>query len=144
MKTAIIALICLALFLFQNLEVHATSQDDLEAGKVSYVTYCSSCHGVDGKGSGPLASELRSKPANLTALTQSASGVFPKSKVRAVIDGREIFAAHGSREMPLWGEMFVFESTGGGVAVDQEPETTNKHVDNRIDQLVTFIQSIQE
>jgi cytochrome c oxidase cbb3-type subunit III len=35
-------------------------------GKKLYVTYCSSCHGDNGKGDGPAAQSLPVKPANHT------------------------------------------------------------------------------
>jgi mono/diheme cytochrome c family protein len=41
------------------------AQDQAE-GKKLYVTYCSSCHGDDGKGDGPAARSLPVKPANHT------------------------------------------------------------------------------
>ena len=79
-----------------------------------------------------------------TDLAQAVGGTFPKEAVRAIIDGRQMFAAHGSREMPLWGEMFTFESTGGGVAEDGMPEMTQELVDERIDQLVAYIGTLQQ
>ncbi len=37
-----------------------------EKGKKLYEQYCLQCHGVDGKGTGPLASSLEHAPADLT------------------------------------------------------------------------------
>jgi len=39
---------------------------DISKGKVLYETYCTSCHGMSGKGDGPAAVSLRPKPRNLT------------------------------------------------------------------------------
>ena len=37
------------------------------AGRVLYTTYCASCHGVDGRGSGPVAGSLVVRPSDLRA-----------------------------------------------------------------------------
>ena len=134
--------VLVSLFLFGT--AVARSGEDVEFGKIAYGTYCAVCHGSTGKGDGPVAGQLKNKPADLTSLAQAVGGTFPKEAVRAIIDGRQMFAAHGSREMPLWGEMFTFESTGGGVAEDGMPEMTQELVDERIDQLVAYIGTLQQ
>jgi mono/diheme cytochrome c family protein len=116
---------------------------EIEAGKTAFGTYCAACHGVSAKGDGPVAAQLVTKPSDLTKLTRGASGVFPHDSVRAVIDGRTIVTAHGGREMPVWGDMFVFEATGGGVSED-DSELTKEFVAQRINQLTSYIASIQE
>lgn len=122
----------------------AASNDDAELGKIAYGTYCASCHGLDGKGAGPMAGQLVNMPTDLTGLAKAAGGAFPAERVRATIDGRDMPAAHGNREMPLWGEMFVFESTGGGRAEDGMSEMTDELVEQRVGQLVAYIGSLQD
>jgi len=34
-------------------------------GRDSFDRYCAACHGVDGRGTGPVASALRTRPADL-------------------------------------------------------------------------------
>jgi mono/diheme cytochrome c family protein len=68
--------------------------------------YCSSCHGVDGKGNGPAAPALNTKPADLTTIAQRNGGLFPTERIRKIIAGDEQIIAHGSREMPVWGPIF--------------------------------------
>ena len=80
-------------------------------GKGLYMMYCASCHGADGRGDGPAASAFKREPTDLTTLTRIC-GAFPLREVMSVIDGRRFVAAHGSREMPVWGERFV-EELGG-------------------------------
>lgn len=75
-------------------------------GSEMYKTWCSSCHGATGKGDGPTASELKTRPANLTQLAKKNGGKFPTEKVRNYIEGTAVVAAHGSREMPVWGSFF--------------------------------------
>ncbi|RMD84484.1 MAG: cytochrome c [Candidatus Dadabacteria bacterium] len=41
-------------------------KEDIEAGSKIFFTYCTACHGKSGKGDGPAAKSLPSKPANFT------------------------------------------------------------------------------
>ena len=70
-------------------------------GGEMYKTWCASCHGATGKGDGPAASDLKTKPTDLTMLAKKSGG-----KVRNYIDGSATAPAHGSREMPVWGTFF--------------------------------------
>ncbi|HWE51547.1 MAG TPA: cytochrome c [Bryobacteraceae bacterium] len=76
------------------------------SGSESYRTYCASCHGIDGKGSGPAAAALRKAPPDLTLINKRNHGEFPAFRITHIIDGFEVQAAHGSREMPVWGDYF--------------------------------------
>jgi hypothetical protein len=38
-----------------------------------------------------------------TTLTRRNDGIFPIAAVNEIIDGRTLIAAHGNREMPIWG-----------------------------------------
>ena len=58
-------------------------------------------------------------------------GVFPAERVRQVIEGAGP-AAHGDRDMPVWGEVFKRLRVGGASAQD------------RIDAVVRYLQEIQE
>jgi mono/diheme cytochrome c family protein len=71
-----------------------------------YHAYCASCHGVDGKGNGPVAPALNTRPSDLTTIAQRNGGVFPTDRIRKVIEGEELISAHGSSEMPVWGPIF--------------------------------------
>ncbi len=42
----------------------------------------------------------------LTTLARRNHGKFPDARVRSIIAGDENHAAHGSREMPVWGPVF--------------------------------------
>lgn len=69
--------------------------------------YCATCHGRDGKGTGPAAGTLRVLPPDLTTLTTWNGGTFPKARVEALITrDEEMPSAHGSREIPIWGPIF--------------------------------------
>ena len=71
-----------------------------------YTTWCASCHGTSGKGDGPAASDLKTKPTDLTMLAKKNGGKFPTDRVRSYIEGATVAPAHGSREMPVWGTFF--------------------------------------
>jgi mono/diheme cytochrome c family protein len=76
-------------------------------GQKLFRSYCVSCHGVNGKGSGPAAAALKTPPPDLTKITQRNRGTFPFDLVQKIINGEaQSGAAHGSREMPVWGPIF--------------------------------------
>ena len=84
-----------------SLSVAKTSPID---GRQMFTHYCAPCHGVDGKGNGPVTSSLIAKPGDLTQLTKNNGGKFPTAHVIASIEfGQSSPAAHGVRDMPVWG-----------------------------------------
>jgi mono/diheme cytochrome c family protein len=72
-----------------------------------YNSYCASCHGLDGKGDGPAARALDAVPTNLTALAVKNGGTFPATHVATEIQGSAMTPAHGSKDMPVWGPVFM-------------------------------------
>lgn len=103
------------------------------SGKDMYKAYCASCHGEDGTGNGPAAPALKVPPTNLTLLAVKNHGVFPETHVAAVIRGEAVSAAHGSKDMPVWGP--VFFSMG-------QHETSV--VQLRIRNLTKYLESMQQ
>jgi len=74
------------------------------SGADIYRAHCASCHGVAGKGDGPVAPALNTQLPDLSTITQRNGGVFPVARVRKIISGDELIPGHGSREMPIWGQ----------------------------------------
>ena len=107
-------------------------KQDSQDGRGLFKTYCASCHGATGEGNGPAAGALRQKPANLTRFAVSNGGTFPTVKLHRIIDGRDVIA-HGSSEMPVWGNAFKAAHEG----LDEDT------VRARIDAIVVYIESIQ-
>jgi mono/diheme cytochrome c family protein len=70
-------------------------------GQQLYAKYCASCHGLDGRGGTELAGLFKKDPPALTRIAERRGGWFPEVIVAEIVDGR--FAAHGWREMPVWG-----------------------------------------
>lgn len=81
-------------------------------GEQMYHRYCASCHGPEAKGDGPVAQELRTRPSDLRTIAARSSGSYDINAVIKVIDGRSHVAAHGPREMPVWGAIFSEELRG--------------------------------
>lgn len=76
-------------------------------GPTLYKTYCAVCHGVHGRGDGAMAVMLKTPPPDLTRIAQRNEGKFPREAVEKIITGDEARrAAHGTREMPVWGPVF--------------------------------------
>jgi len=76
-------------------------------GSDLYNAYCATCHGKGGKGDGPMAQALVSHLPDLTTIARRNHGTFPMERVEQIISGEEeLTAAHGTREMPMWGPVF--------------------------------------
>src|SRR6516162_4448357 len=80
--------------------------EDFDVGKSEFQSSCASCHGTDGKGNGPVSEQLKVPPPDLTMLAKKNNGVFPTNAVYETIYGSKTIPAHGTREMPIWGERF--------------------------------------
>lgn len=96
----------LRLILIANIVVALNASvwaQDLDPGRLEYLSSCAACHGADGKGAGPMSNALKTKPANLTILAKRSAGVFSPSAVYEMIDGRKATRSHRSSEMPIWG-----------------------------------------
>ena len=111
----------------------------LELGRRDFRSYCSGCHGVEGKGDGTLAEFLTLAIPDITKLTKLNAGIFPEERVMEVIDGRADVKVHGMRDMPVWGDWFNSEA----VSQDTDRDSRELIVQDRIQSLVSFIKSIQ-
>jgi mono/diheme cytochrome c family protein len=107
-----------------------------ELGAPIFQRYCSSCHGLAGRGDGPTAAALRKRPADLTAIAKRRGGEFPTGEIAKFIDGRFELPAHGSREMPIWGERF-----GSDVPDSDVGESIAR---GNIASLVEYLKSLQQ
>ena len=99
----------LLLFFFLAVGTSAGAAET-DSGKQLYTQYCSSCHGMEGRGNGPVTPYLKIKVPDLTLLKKNNKGIYPMSKVMSAIDGSRAVRAHGDREMPVWGEIFRKEA----------------------------------
>jgi mono/diheme cytochrome c family protein len=100
------------------------------SGVEMYKAYCAVCHGVDGTGNGPAAEALKTPPANLTLLSRNNGGKFPAMKVSSTIRGEAGVPAHGTRQMPIWGQLFWTVSGGQESEVQQRVANLTKYVES--------------
>jgi len=77
------------------------------SGKAMYTNYCAPCHGVDGRGQGPVASALRTQPTDLTVLARNNHGKYPDAHIVSVLQNGTALPPHGSAEMPVWGPILA-------------------------------------
>ncbi|MDH3702836.1 MAG: cytochrome c [Alphaproteobacteria bacterium] len=113
--------------------------DELDFGHRLYIQNCASCHGIGGKGDGPLEDYLTLKPANLTVLAKKNVGVFPFAKVFRIIDGRRAIRGHGEKKMPVWGSQFRTDQSS-----PVDPSRVDDFIFGRISALTFYLASIQE
>jgi mono/diheme cytochrome c family protein len=71
---------------------------------VMFDQYCAVCHGSEGRGDGPYAADLTTRPADLTRISARNGGAFPLVRVERHIEG--LNESSGARDMPLWGGLF--------------------------------------
>ena len=99
------------------------------SGVEMFKSYCAACHGGDARGNGPAASALKVPPADLTKLAAKNGGKYPALKVSAVLRGQEALAAHGSQEMPIWGDLFRGMSGGHESEVQQRVVNLTRYIE---------------
>ena len=61
---------------------------------------------AQGRGDGPVSRDLKVKVSDLTLLRSKNKGAYPLDRVMSSIDGSRSVRAHGTRNMPVWGEVF--------------------------------------
>jgi mono/diheme cytochrome c family protein len=105
----------------------------MPSGEQTYKQYCAACHGADAKGSGPVASLLKTPPPNLTTLARRHGGRFPYGYVLNILEFGPGLSAHGSSDMPTWGPVFQY--------LDKQNERV---VQQRIKNLCNYLASLQE
>jgi mono/diheme cytochrome c family protein len=105
-------------------------QTSAASGPEMYKTYCAVCHGTDGKGNGPAAEALKVPPSDLSTLAAKNGGKYPGLKVASIIRGDELLPAHGTKDMPIWGNLFWSMSSGHESEVQQRIVNLNKHIES--------------
>lgn len=113
-------------------EAEMAQKTPLEEGKEWYISYCTMCHGEDGKGGGALVSKLDGPPADLTSIALRR-GEFDDEWVAKVIAGVEGVPGHSTGDMPNWLETFK----------ETERITDDAVVNEKIDNIVVYLKSIQ-
>jgi mono/diheme cytochrome c family protein len=105
-------------------------------GHQMFTAYCAVCHGANGKGNGPAAQAMKVPPTDLTLLSQKSGGTFPANHVAMVLQFGIENSAHGSAQMPIWGDLMrtlAPSASDGDTLVHQ-----------RINNIVDYIKQIQK
>jgi mono/diheme cytochrome c family protein len=100
-------------------------------GATIFRNNCAACHGLEGKGDGPVSKVLKRNVPDLTRLSQRNGGVFPSTHVRTTITfgADNLLPTHGSKTMPIWGPIFheiEFDQDLGNVRL----ETITKYLES--------------
>lgn len=113
----------------------AAQEPVARSGAMLYRQYCASCHGSSGRGDGPVASSLLVEVPDLTRLAIRQKGFFDRDRVERIIDGRFVIGAHGSRTMPIWGEVLSRSAVG-----DPDAERATRTIVGRLADYVWQLQ----
>ena len=115
----------------------AQQEDIVAVGHQEFRHACAVCHGLGGTGESVMTTLnlLTVRPPDLTQLSTKHQGAFPFWQMYRIIDGREEVKGHGTRDMPIWGQVF------------RHPHDSTRVEDTavigRILALVYYLQSIQ-
>ncbi len=101
-----------------------------DSGREMYRAYCASCHGLDGKGYGPVARALKAPPIDLTTLSRRHGGKFPEVRVFQTIEGSAEIAAHGTADMPVWGTVFRLRGGSDEAVVKLRVRNLTRHLES--------------
>ena len=112
-----------------------------DTAKQDFQSLCAPCHGADGRGGGPAAAALRTRPADLTRIA-ARHGTFPVEKITEAVIGLDMPESHGSREMPIWGDRLINEALGEETSVAAAKSAAHD-VEDRIAALVRYLETIQ-
>ncbi len=129
---ALIVVIAFTLAFAQTIKKTPAPYTNPASGQEMYKAYCASCHGLDGKGSGPAASAMKQPIPDLTQLAKKNGGKYPTDHVASVITGDSNSPSHGSAEMPVWGPVFMKVS-----------QHHTSQVQQRVHNLMEYIGSMQ-
>jgi mono/diheme cytochrome c family protein len=107
-------------------------------GKDQFNARCASCHGVSGKGNGPVAKQIGTTVPDLTTYAKRNGGKFPVELAWMKIDGRPV-SFDTERNMPVWGRDFRHEAIAN-VDAKAKPES---YVAAEIAAIVEYMKTLQ-
>lgn len=110
----------------------------MDLGKREFDHKCAVCHGLDGKGGGPYAEQLKRGLPDLTTMARRNGGVFPVSGTYDTIEGAG--KGHGTRAMPVWGVDYTIQAAE---ALPEMPYNQAVYVRTRIMALLEYLNQLQ-
>ncbi len=103
MNLKVRSLTAIALVILLSAVVAAPALADADAAKSNYTTFCVKCHGESGKGDGPAAATLKTKPRDFTDCARM-SKITDDTLFKVIKNGG---GANGlSADMPAWKDGF--------------------------------------
>ena len=119
----------------------ATAQE-ADVGQIEFMASCAQCHGTDGRGDGVISGYLTVPAADLTELAAANGGSFPFEEVYASIASGRRSEAHGTREMPAWGDRYAVEAMQY-FGLPYSPEERDAFIHGQILALIGYLETIQ-
>ena len=89
-----------------------------------------------------MADILKIQPPDLTRIAERNGGIFSEGAVFETIAGSNMPLSHGTREMPIWGNLFIGETLDQSVSVEEAQEAVAEATE-RIKRLVEYLHTIQ-
>lgn len=133
----------LAASICTSLSVGGAHAEGMTVGEFEYNNSCAACHGAKGDGDGPLASFFKAGTLpQLSLLQKNNDGVFPVSRVYAMIEGTADVRAHGGRDMPVWGDRYRARADPS-IDPDFGPQDPDVYTTYRILALIEYISTLQ-
>lgn len=120
----------------------SASAEDFDLGQQEFMNSCAQCHGADGTGNGVMAGYLVGSLPDLSRLQADNGGVFPVQMLYDVIDGGAAVGAHGSSEMPAWGDRYLAKSPEM-LGEFWSPTDADRFVRGRVLALIEYISTLQ-
>ncbi|MBI4888458.1 MAG: cytochrome c [Acidobacteria bacterium] len=103
------------------------------SGQTTFLQFCAACHGIDGRGMGPVARYLLKDPPDLTHIRSRRDGTFPREALESsLLATGPPATAETQDDMMLWGPLFI--------SMDASTDAARVRVQNLLD----FIESIQQ
>ncbi|MGE5155024.1 MAG: c-type cytochrome [Bdellovibrio bacteriovorus] len=87
-----------------QVQAESSQAEAVQRGTAHYLFFCGNCHGVDGKGDGPLAVHLKMAPTDLTRLAADDGGANLAERVMKALDGRHAIGETEAHRMPIFSE----------------------------------------
>lgn len=129
-RPVVLAIVLQLTFAAQSAWAESSASEAAKTAADTYLEHCHLCHGLGGRGDGPVADALKVAPADLTMITARNNGRFPSAKLADIIRNGGGLLGHGTTEMPAWGSAFGEKG---------DPDVARK----RISDLVRYIESLQ-
>lgn len=123
-------------------QIAAAGSDEIARGRREFLELCADCHREDATGNGPLTENLTKIPPDLTRIKLRNHGKFDDEAIFDWIVGLKMPDAHGTREMPIWGDWLMDETLEDSTSLTAA-RAAEKQVERRVKAIVAYLKAIQ-